>query len=125
MTKNRETRTVQNPAVLAVGARRDVLVWRQQAGLYRAYDNPDRIVRVGLAGMSDAGMIVAMKITPDLVGKTVGVAVQPEFKTSQGKQRAEQLCWQRAVEQRGGVYAIVRSADEMLELVDRVQRGEF
>lgn len=111
--------------MLAVGQRPDVLVWRQQSGMMRAYDSPDRIIRVGLPGMSDAGMIVAVTITPDMVGRTVGLAVQPEFKTTKGRQSPAQSAWQRAVELRGGVYAVVRNADEMTALVERVQRGEF
>lgn len=125
MTTNRETREVQTPAMLAVGTRPDVLVWRQQSGLFRVYDNPKRVVQIGEAGIADAGMIVAVTITPEMVGRTVGVAVQPEFKTKTGRQSEAQRNWQAAVEKRGGVYALVRSADEMLALVDRVQRGDF
>lgn len=125
MSQNRETREAQNPALLAVGARPDVLVWRQQSGVFRSYDDPRRIVRVGQPGMADAGMIVAVTITPEMVGKTVGVAVQPEFKTPRGRQSEAQKNWQAAVETRGGVYAIVRSAEEMNELVAQIQRGKF
>lgn len=125
MAQQRETREAQNPALLEVGARPDVLVWRQQVGVFRAMDNPQRIVHVGVPGMADAGMIVAVTISPEMVGKTVGIAVQPEFKTRTGRQRVAQENWQRAVEQRGGVYQLVRSADEMAALVARVQRGEF
>lgn len=123
MAANRETRTVQHPALLAVGARPDVLAWRQQAGLFRAYDNPDRVVRVGLPGMADAGMIVAVTITPDMVGKTIGVAVQPEFKAGRGQQSEPQQNWQRAVEARGAVYRLVRSPNDMQQLVADVQHG--
>jgi hypothetical protein len=125
MAQQRETREVQNPALLAVGGRPDVLIWRQQSGVFRAYDNPERIVRVGHPGMADAGAIVQVVITPDMVGKTVGVAVQPEFKTRAGRQREAQENWQAAVEQRGGVYRLVRSAAEMVGLVDDVQRGRW
>lgn len=125
MTTNRETREVQTPAMLAVGTRPDVLVWRQQSGLFRVYDSPKRIVQIGEPGIADAGMIVAVTITPEMVGRTVGVAVQPEFKTKTGRQSEAQRNWQAAVEKRGGVYALVRSADEMLALVERVQRGDF
>ena len=115
----------QNPALLAVGARPDVLAWRQQSGVFRAYDDPQRVVRVGVTGMADAGMIVAMTITPDMVGRTIGVSVQPEFKVGKGAQREAQANWQRAVEARGGVYRIVRSADDMNQLVRDVQTGRF
>lgn len=125
MAQQRETRETQNPALLAVGARPDVLVWRQQSGLFRAFDNPDRIVRIGQPGMADSAMIVAVTITPDMVGKTIGVAVQPEFKTLKGGQRENQQRWQIAVEKRGGIYELVRSADQMVDLVERVQAGEL
>ena len=125
MAQNRETREAQNPALLEVGARSDVLVWRQQVGVFRSYDDPSRVVRVGLPGMSDAGMIVAVTITPDMVGKTIGVAVQPEFKTSKGKQREKQERWQKAVEQRGGIYRLIHSAAEMLRLVEDVKHGRW
>ncbi len=122
MPKNKETRTVQNPAMLAAGGRRDVLVWRQQSGLFYTHDgNP---VRVGLPGMADAGMIVAVTVTPEMVGKTIGVAVQPEFKTRGGRQSEPQQNWQAAVEKRGGVYRLVRSAAEMDQLIADVQNGK-
>lgn len=122
MAKNRETTHVQHPAMVAVGARPDVLVWRQQSGLFFTREgNP---VRVGLTGMADAGMIVAVTITPDMVGRTIGVAVQPEFKAG-GQQSEAQANWQRAVEQRGGIYRLVRSSGDMLRLVDDVQHGRW
>lgn len=35
-----------------------------------------------------------------------------ELKTEKGKQTPEQIAWQRAVEERGAIYAVVRSVDE-------------
>ena len=125
MAQQRETRETQNPALLAVGARPDVLIWRQQVGLFRAFHNPERVVHVGQPGMSDAGAIVRVTITPDMVGRTVGIAVQPEFKTARGRQREAQENWQAAVEQRGGIYELVRTPAEMVDLVERVQRGHW
>lgn len=125
MAKSREVRTVQNPALLAASALPGVLCWRQQSGVFRAMTDPDRIVRVGLPGMSDAGMIVRVLITPDMVGKTVGVAVQPEFKTSTGRQADDQRSWAEAVRRAGGVYELIRSAEQMTDLVDRVRRGSW
>lgn len=109
--------------MLAVGARHDVLVWRQQSGLFRAYDDPGQIVRVGMPGLSDSMAVVSVTITPDMVGKTVGVAVGAEFKAGRGQQSESQRGWQRALEARGGVYRLVRSADDMRQLVADVQAG--
>lgn len=121
MAKNRETRCVQLPSLLAVGSRSDVLAWRQQSGMFFTKDgNP---VRVGVPGLADAGCIVAVTVTPDMVGKTIGVAVQAEFKAG-GQQSEAQANWQRAVEARGGIYRLVRSADDMQQLVADVQSGD-
>lgn len=120
---NRETVEVQNPAMLAAGSQPDVLVLRQQSGLL--YTRDGRPVRVGVPGLPDAGLTVPMLITPAMVGRVVPVAVQCEFKTGAGRQSPDQLRFQAAVVQRGGVYAVVRSAGDMLALVSRIRRGEW
>ena len=102
-----------------------MLVWRQQSGLFRAYDNPENIVRIGVPGLADSMAVVAVTITPDMVGKTIGVAVAPEFKTTSGRQSEAQKLWQAAFEKRGGVYRLVRSAADMTELVEDVQSGRW
>jgi hypothetical protein len=109
--------------MLAVGQRRDVLCWRQQSGVFSAIGRPEQLVRVGVPGLADAGLIVAVKITPEMVGKTIGAALQAEFKTATGRQREAQENMQRAVEARGGVYRVIRSADDMLDAVEDMQRG--
>lgn len=120
MAQNKETRTVQNPAMLAA-SQLGALAWRQQSGLF--YTREGIPVRVGLPGMSDCGMIVSLTITPDMVGRTIGVAVQTEFKTHRGQQSEAQHNWQQAVEQRGGIYRLIRSPDEMIGLIKCVNNG--
>ena len=100
-----------------------MLVWRQQSGLFRAFDAPEKVVRVGMPGVADAMAVVAVTITPDMVGQTIGVAVAPEFKTARGQQAEAQANFQRAFEARGGVYRLVRSADDMRQLIQEVQDG--
>ena len=125
MTRSREVRAVQNPALLAASALPGVLAFRQQSGVFRAMDDPARVVRVGLPGMADAGLIVAVTITPAMVGRVVGVSLQTEFKTAAGRQAGDQRTWSEAVRRVGGVYALVRSADEMTELIAGVRRGDW
>lgn len=125
MAQNRETRAVAHPALLAVGARPDVMVWKQNVGTLRAYDDPSKIIKVGVPGMSDSMAVVAVQITPEMVGKTIGVAVAAEFKTNTGRQRPGQREWQAAFTKRGGIYRLVRSAAEMIELIDDVQAGRW
>ena len=92
--------------------------------MYRAYDDPNRIVRVGLPGMADSGMIVPVKITPEMVGQTVGVAVQVEFKSGMGKQSEKQENWQKAVTQAGGIYQVIRSVGEFRVFLDEILKGK-
>ena len=124
MAQNGETR-IQNNALLAVGQLPDVLPMRMQSGVFRSYDDPSKIVRVGQPGLADTMLIVATEITADMVGKTIGVAVAAEIKTGKGRQSDAQRRWQAAFEKRGGIYALVRSPAEMIDLVQRVQRGNW
>jgi len=124
MAQNGETK-IQNAALLAVGQRPDVLAMRLQSGVFRAYDDPDKIVRIGQPGLPDTMMLVATQITPDMIGKTIAVAVAAEIKTAKGRQSEAQRNWQAAFEARGGVYRLVRSPDEMVALADEVQRGDW
>lgn len=113
MARNAETNT-QNEILVAM-SQAGALVWRNQSGLFRSYDNPNRLVRVGVPGMPDVIGVVPVTITADMVGKTVGVAVGCEVKTPNGKQRDKQELWQRALEQRKGIYLITRSPSEAIQ----------
>ena len=124
MAQNGETK-VQNAALLAVGQRPDVLAMRLQSGVFRAYDDPDKIVRIGQPGLPDTMMLVATQITPDMIGKTIAVAVAAEIKTAKGRQSEAQRNWQAAFEARGGIYRLIRSPGEMAALADEVQRGDW
>lgn len=123
MARNRETVQVQIPTMLAVGQRPDVLIWRQQAGLFRAYDDPQRVVRVGIPGAADAMAVVAVTIGQQHLGQTLGVAVAPEFKTSTGRQKQAQRDWQAAFEKRGGIYVLCREPDDLITAIDNLQAG--
>lgn len=124
MAQNGETK-IQNTALLAVGQRPDVLAMRMQSGVFRSYDDPDKIIRVGQPGLADTMMIVAVTIDESMIGKTVGLAVAAEIKTARGRQSDAQRNWQRAFEARGGVYRLVRTPEQMVDLVAMVQRGDF
>lgn len=121
-TQNHETR-IQNASIKRVGSRRDVLIWRQHVGKFRHLNQPDLVISVGSPGMADSLAVVEVVITPEMVGRKIGVAVAAEFKTPTGKQAEEQQKWQRAFELRGGVYRLVRSEDEMEQLVEDVRSG--
>lgn len=119
MARNPET-DLQNEILLAIGSRPDTLAWRQTVGAFRAMDNPSRIVRVGVPGMSDVMSVVAVTVTPRMVGAVVPVAVAHEIKTATGKQREAQKLWQKAFEERGGIYLISRSPEDSLRAITGV-----
>lgn len=116
---------IQNRALLAVGMMPDVLIWRQHVGKYRPVSSPNAIVSIGQPGMADSLGVVAVTITPAMVGKTVGVAIAAEFKTQTGRQSADQKNWQAVFEKRAGIYRLIRSDDDMLEMVKNVKAGNW
>jgi hypothetical protein len=118
MSERNET---QNPALLAVGCDPDVMIWRNQVGTFRAFDNPDRIVKIGTKGSADSIGVVAVTVTPEMVGRTIGVAIAAEFKTATGRQSPDQKAWQAAFEKRGGMYRVIRDESQMVEFVRSVK----
>lgn len=93
------------------------MAWRNQSGCFRAMDNPNRIIQVGQLGSPDVLSVVAVTITPEMVGKTIGVAVGIEVKTDKGKQSEQQKKWQRAFEKKGGIYLLARTQEQAQESV--------
>lgn len=124
MARKQETND-QNAALLAVGTDPEVMVWRNQTGVFRSMDDPDRLIKVGNPGAPDALGVVAVTITPDMVGKTIGVAIAPEFKTAKGKASAPQRNWGAAFIRRGGLWRLIRSPDEMKAFVEDVKNGRW
>lgn len=122
--KNRET-AVQNSALLAVGKRQDVLAMRMHSGVFRSMDDPRQLVRVGVPGIADTFVVVAVTIAPEMIGKTVGIAAAAEIKTEDGRQSTAQRRWQQAFEMRGGIYRLVRSEKDMIGLVEDVKLGHW
>lgn len=125
--RNAET-DISHAILLAIGQRRDVLAMKRTVGSFRAMDNPARIVRIGTPGEPDIAAVVAVTITPEMVGKTVGVAVGIEVKTPVGHQRTAQRLFELAWTKRGGIYTLARSAADAVAFVDdlpgRIVRGE-
>lgn len=122
MPRNAET-NIQNSIIISIGQRADVLCWRNQTGAFRSMDNPQRVVHVGDKGSPDILSVVAVTITPEMVGKTVGVAVGIEVKTATGKQSEQQQKWQKAFEKRGGIYQVCRTPAEAIALMDTLSQA--
>lgn len=115
-----------NAGLLAIGQRRDVIVNRQHVGKYRALFG-DAVISIGTPGMADLSLAVSVCITPDMVGKTIAIACEAEFKThKQGsKQSDQQRLREIAFTRIGGVYRVCRSPDDLVQLVEDVKNGKF
>lgn len=117
---------LMNAGLLAIGQRRDLLVHRQHVGKYRALFG-DAVISIGVPGMGDLSLAVSVCITPQMVGKTVAIACEAEFKThKQGsRQSDQQKLRELAFTRIGGVYRVCRSADDLVALVDDVKNGKW
>lgn len=87
-------------------------LFRNNVGVFKTLDG--RVVRTGLCvGSSDLIGYRPLKITPDMVGKTLAVFVALEVKKKGGKLRPEQKQFLDAIERDGG---IAIKCDDPLEL---------
>lgn len=94
---------------LALGSRRDVRLWRFQAGTGRV-GKKDHVQRFCPTGFPD----LAGWVTVDGVAVWLGV----ECKTRTGRQSEAQRAWQRWAAAAGGIYLVARSAREAAAELD-------
>lgn len=91
---------IQQQILARLGAVPGLLLWRNNTGAMR--DHRGQLVRYGQPGSADVLGLAAPS----------GRFVALEVKAPGGKQSELQAAWQRAVEQRGGIYLLVTSVDE-------------
>jgi hypothetical protein len=91
-----------------------VVVWRSNSGaaMLPGSNGQRRLVRFGAPGQGD--------ISGLFIGN--GKRVEIEVKTSTGRQSADQVRFQKIIERAGGVYLLVRSADEAVAGIRAVAR---
>jgi hypothetical protein len=76
-----------------------------------------RLVRFGLhKGSSDLIGITPVTITPDMIGKRMGIFTAIEVKTPKGKPTDEQINFIQRVRDLGGFAGVARSVEEALEI---------
>lgn len=91
---------IQDEVRLALGSDPDLVLWRNNIGM--AWMRNGAPVKFGVGGPGGA----------DLIGLYRGRFVAIELKTPVGRQSKEQKTYQQLVERKGGVYVVLRSADE-------------
>lgn len=121
---NPETR-IKNSILRELGKEPDLQIWNHPVGLFRTLYDENQVVRVGTPGQADLMAVVAVKITPAMVGRTIGVAWGLEVKTPSGTQDPEQVKWEAAIKRRGGVYTLARSPKQAREQFEEIKRGNY
>jgi hypothetical protein len=93
-------------------------LFKNVRGCFRSMDG-ERIVQAGLQpkGSGDLIGIRSVKITQDMVGKTIGQFVCIECKTSKGAVRPEQKNYIEFIQSKGGIAGIARSPEDAIQLL--------
>ncbi len=66
-------------------------------------------IKFGCKGSSDILGVTSVTVTPEMVGRKVGVITCIEVKTSTGRQSPDQKCFQRNIESYNGIYIVATS----------------
>lgn len=105
---------IQHAIRLVIGARPDVLLFRNNTGVTK---HRSSVVRYGLCvGSSD---LIGVLTMPDGTGRFLAL----ECKTPTGSATREQLLFLELVRKRGGFAAIVRSVDDAQQAINRALTG--
>lgn len=109
---------IQNRIRLAISKQGGALALRNNTGLFKTFDG--RTVQAGMGtGTSDLIGLVSHVVTPEDVGRTVGVFLAIEVKTEIGRLRTEQEAFLSQVSRMGGVGGIARSDDDAISLISK------
>lgn len=102
---------ILSEVMVTLGSLQHVRVWRQNVGAARDPVS-GRVIHYGLPGMADlSGMVRAT--TPS--GELVGLRLEVEVKSADGRISPKQRTWGAMVERFGGIWLVVRSEDEARE----------
>jgi hypothetical protein len=98
-------RDIQNEILISLGSRKDVRLWRQNAGVARSMES-NNVIRMGVAGCADLTGIVTIS--------GIGIRLEVEVKTQKGRQSDQQIRFEKMVRDRGGIYILARSVDDAI-----------
>lgn len=94
---------IQQAILLAIGARSDCRIWRNNVGVATGANG--RPIRFGVPGSAD--ILGTIEIVPGL-GRFTGLEVKAEH----GRLRPEQIAWAAAMRSVGAACFVVRSTEE-------------
>lgn len=96
----------QQRLLLALGRRRDMVVYRQNVGTVLVRDSRGKVQRTFRAGPPRGASDISGIVRPE------GWRLEIECKAPTGKRSKEQERWAGMVEAAGGVYALVTGGDD-------------
>jgi len=106
---------IMNQIMLELGRRPDVRLWRQNSGVAKGLKN-DTVIRMGVPGCGDLTGIVTIS--------GIGIRLEIEVKTENGRQSEQQIKFGKMVADRGGVYILARSVSDAIfqleEAIDQI-----
>lgn len=94
---------LRNEILLCVGSSGIARVWPNETGLVRSYQNPARVIRIGMSG------------APDILGILQGgFWLGIEVKTGTGKLNKNQVNFRRMIEKFGGIYILGHNVEQVM-----------
>jgi hypothetical protein len=108
---------IKAEVMLALGSYADVLIMDNPSGLARYPGGAAVPYGVGLRHLGGSDLIGILR-----GGDGRGLFLAVELKSATGRQRAEQRAFEAAVRQRGGEYALIRSAGEARAWLEELRR---
>lgn len=94
-----------------------VQLFRNNTGAYTTESGSYVRFGVGGPGGSDLIGLTPVKITQDMVGKTIGVFTAIEVKTERGKATKQQQKFIDSIIKNGGIAGVARSAGDALNII--------
>lgn len=89
-----------------------VRVWKQQTGVARSMDDPDRIISFGIKGSGDISGIVTVKCG-------LGVRLEIDKKIGKDKMSDDQIKFAAMITARGGLYIESRNTNETIDIIKK------
>lgn len=99
---------IQDKIRLAIGNDPDIVLWRNNIGVA---ERNGHMIRFGVGNKGGA----------DLIGMFRGRFLAIEVKSASGRLRAEQKLFAELVERRGGIFVVLRSAQEAIDWLTRIK----
>lgn len=94
----------------------DYFIWNHPTGTF--FTKRGDPVRCGLPGSSDIIGCVRVTVTPEMVGRQIGVALGVEVKhPTTGGQREDQKQFEQAWKDRGGIYVLARTEEGLKDRI--------